>query len=363
MTFIAAISDSHLGFRHRSKVQRLKDYRKSFNEALGKALALDPGVVVFGGDLLHHPKPDPVSMRAVVQGLLKAAQKTQVVVCIGNHEIAGHLGTTYAPIYSDLHRNIHVLSTESPHIQLKVNGKTVGFHGFQYIRGREVAEKTLLDVSRDLGENEFNVLCIHQAVEKYLAPHEISLACLREVAPKYSLMLVGHVHKHQRIQEVSDLCPAYYIGSTERISFNECENKTGFMAFEENGFANPRFVEVDSARMRQVSEDLGAKTPAEINAFIESRIRENEGVKLLQLNIEAEVLGDFLDVKKDWSDVSSNHTILDVNLKARDDSLDVALASLDVSSDTIREYFEKTSLSGQQELLSACIELFEEYGR
>ena len=360
---IICISDAHLGYRHRSKTQRLKDYRKSFEESLDKALALNPGVIVFGGDLLHHTKPDPVSMRAVVKGLLRAAHVCPVVVVIGNHEISGHLGTTYTPIYSDLHDNIHVLSTDFPHVKIRVGGKTIGFHGFQFIRNRELCEKTLKDVSMQVGDADVNVLCLHQAIEGYLAPHEISRASLREAAASFDFILLGHVHKHQKIGEVFDVCPAYYVGSTERISFNEWENKTGFLVFENLNFRNPQFLEVSSAKMKKIVFELGSKTPQEMNVFIESKIAENKDVELLQVELKADVAGDLLDVRRNWSEKYPSITVLDVNLIPKTEEHDFVLERLELSSDTIREYFEKTGLKGQDELLTNCIELFEEYGR
>jgi DNA repair exonuclease SbcCD nuclease subunit len=341
----------------------LSDFRRTFDEAVEKALSLEPGVIVFGGDLLHHTRPDPVSMRAVLQGLLRAAEKTNVVVVIGNHEISGHLGTAYAPLYSDLHENIHVLSTETPHIQLKVKGKTIGFHGFQYLRNREISEKTLRGVLRDAGGSDLEVLCLHQAVEGYLAPHELSSSCLREVASKFDLILLGHAHKHQKVSEVFDICPTYYIGSTERVSFNEWENKTGFMVFEDFDFRKHMFIEVSSASMKRVSADLGAKNPGEINSFIEARLKENRGTELLQVEVKADILGDVLDIRQDWNEQYPDYTILDVNVTPSMREGDVMLERLEVSSDTIKEFFEKKGLSNQSELLSECIKLFEEYGR
>ncbi|MFH1789193.1 MAG: metallophosphoesterase [Candidatus Altiarchaeota archaeon] len=360
---IICISDSHLGYRHRSKKDRLKDYEKAFEESLEKALSLKPTVIVFCGDLLHHPKPEPIAMKKVVQGLLRAAEKCPVIVVIGNHEISGHLSTTYTPIYSDLHENIHVLSTDSPHVKLSVSGKTIGFHGFQYIRNRDLAEKTLRETSKETGGCDFDILCLHQAIEGYLAPHEISRACLREVAPKFNLMLFGHVHKHQKIAEVFDVCPAYYVGSTERISFNEWENTTGFMAFENMDFANPQFIEVSSARMRRVTLDLGEKNPQELNVFIESKIRENSDAQLLQVEVKADVAGDILDVRRNWAEQYPTITVLDVNLAPKTQEADIVLERLELSSDTIREYFSKTGLKGQDELLETCIGLFEEHAR
>ena len=118
MASIAFIGDCHLGYRHRFKTQRLRDYSQAFEEGVERVLQLKPDAIVFMGDLLHHHKPDPVSLRTVLGKLMEAASSCPVIVCIGNHEIEGHLGTSYPPIYGDVHEGIHVLSSENPHVIL-----------------------------------------------------------------------------------------------------------------------------------------------------------------------------------------------------------------------------------------------------
>ncbi|MFH0861058.1 MAG: DNA repair exonuclease [Candidatus Altiarchaeota archaeon] len=360
MESIVAISDSHLGYRHRFKLKRLKDYEKAFNEALAKALDIKPAVIVFCGDLLHHTRPDPKSMRILLQNLIKAAESAQVVVCIGNHEIAGHLGTAYSPMFSDLHRNIHVLTSENPHITLTVDGKQIGFHGFQYLRSRESAEGMLERISTQVSGNDYNILCLHQAVEKYLNPHEISLRVLREVAPKYNLILLGHVHKHQKVGEVFDITPTYYVGSTERISFNEWQNQNGFMVFREYKFGEPDFVSVSSASIKRITADLGETTPSEINNFIDRSINDSKGVDLLQINISSKMAGDFFDVRQDWSDSYTDFTVLDVNIQPSGADRRVDFQKLQINEELIREYFKQTGMEGQNELLETCMELYSE---
>jgi len=363
MSFLAALSDSHLGYRHRFKTQRLKDYRASFIEAIDAALATKPAVLVLGGDMLHQPKPDPVSMRSVIKKLLEAAQQTQVVYAIGNHEISGHLGTAYQPLFSDLHENIHVLSTENPRAVIKAGGKKITFHGFQYLRSRDACEKQLAEISNQVEESDANILLLHQAIERYLSPYEISLKALRSVSEKYDLILVGHVHKHQHISEVFDVTPSYYIGSTERVSFNEWENPTGFMVFDSTDFTKPTYETVSSARMRKISASFEEITPEELNTEIRKLIEANKDASLLSVEVSAELKGDLLDVKTDYSDEYPQKTILEVNVSPKTNEKQITIERLELSEDTIREYFEKTGLSNEGELLGECISLYEEYSK
>lgn len=357
MANIAFIGDCHLGFRHRSKVQRLRDYALAFEDAVSKALSMGPDVVVFLGDLVHHAKPDPVSLRTVVKRLMEAADRCQVVVCIGNHEIEGHLGTTYAPIYGDVHERIHVLSTENPEAAIDIGGRRYCFRGFEYTRQRESAEEKLKALSERLG-GDVNILCLHQAIERYLSPHELSLPALRRAAEKYSLIMSGHVHKHQAITEVSDITPAYYCGSTERVSFNEAGNPTGFMFFRGDRFREPEYVPVDSATMSYQRLEFDG-TPEELNALVLKTI-ESDGAKLLRIDVSADIRGDAMDVRRDWDAYLADRTMLEVNVAPKTSETEVKLERAELSEDLIREYFQKAG-SGDGELEELCVELYRRY--
>jgi DNA repair exonuclease SbcCD nuclease subunit len=362
MTSICCISDCHLGYRHRLKVQRLKDYEASFNEALDSALKLSPSLLIFGGDILHHTRPDPKSMQVLIKRLITAADSVPCIFCIGNHEIETNLSSSYTPIFSDLHKNVHVLTTENPHILLELDGKRVGVHGFQFTRDRKMAEENLEKITAEVSDNDVDILCLHQAVEGYLEPHELSLSALRSVADKYDLILSGHVHKHQILSEMTDVVPAYYIGSTERVSFNESNNVTGFLAFKDMDFAHPKFVPVDSAPMRVVKADLGKKTPAEVNSRIKQLIEENPNIKCLQISVSVDVVGDYFDIVHDWESVYPNFTILDVSVSSTATENHISLDRLEISEAIFDEYFEKTGMGNRTELKEMCRTLFRKYG-
>jgi len=340
------------------KKQRLLDYENSFREAVTKARELNPSLIIFGGDLVHHPRPEPKSLHTVVTTLIEIAERIPVILCIGNHEIEGHLGTAYTPIFSDLHENIHVLTTENPHIILEIDGKGVGIHGFQYLRNRKIAEETLAEISK-FEKNDFDILCLHQGIERYLSPFEISLKVLREAASRFDLILVGHVHKHQPIKELMDLTLAYYIGSTERISFNESANKTGFLTLKD--FSGIEFIPVKSAGMNSIRGNLGREKPSEVNRVVEELIKENLGkVECLQLNLQVELDGDYFDLRHDW-DSEQRFEILDINVIPSVEEEFKALEKIEISKDLVAEYFEKSGMNSRQELKGICTELYEQY--
>lgn len=359
MTTICCISDCHIGYAHRLKAERLKDFENSFLEAVHKALAENPSLIIFGGDLFHHSRPDAASMKLVIKTLLEAAESTRIVLCVGNHEMDGNIRTAYVPLFSDLHDNISVLTSENPHVVLDLSGKKVGIHGFQFMRSKEAAEEALRKVSSEVGDgNDTDILCIHQAVEGLLSPYELSLKALKEAATKYDLVLLGHVHKHQRLELTT---PAYYIGATERASFNEAENPTGFLVFRDMDYGKPEYVPVRSSPMKRIKKDVGRKTPAEINDLVERIIGENPDAKCLQIALEADILGDYFDVRCDWENQHPQYTILSVSVNPRIKDEAVSLEPLRLDRTVIDEYFEKTGLSERRDLKDLCIAAYERY--
>ena len=363
MSVICCISDCHLGYMHRLKKERLEDYENAFTEAVAKAMEYKPELLIFGGDLLHHTRPDPRSLKLLLNTLMQVASQTQVIVSIGNHELDGHLKTAYQPLFSDLHENIHVLSTDNPRITLEIAGEKVMIHGFQYLRGRENAEEELKKTTAELslkGKAGKNILCMHQAIEGYLAPFEISLRAFKEASHKYDLVLVGHVHKYQRIREAS--CPAYYMGATERTSFNESENATGFLVFKDFDFDNPVYVETKAAPMRRIKEDIGKKTPAEINEHIKKLIEANSDVRCLQITLEADVAGDTFSVRTDWEKDYPGYVILAVSVLHKIKDVVIKLEKTQIEPKLIEEYFEKKGMGARKDLLDACVRFYERYG-
>jgi DNA repair exonuclease SbcCD nuclease subunit len=358
MPKLAFIGDSHLGYRHRFKLERLNDYLASFEEAVLKALSESPDVIVFLGDLFHHSRPDPVSLRAGIKCLLSAAEKTNVVVLVGNHEIEGHLGTTYAPIYSDLHERINVITSENPHIILDLGDKKYGFHGFEYMRDPESVKQALSEVSAELG-GDVNILCLHQGIEGYVSPYELSLGLLRSVSERYDLIVSGHVHRNQIISEISDVVPAYYVGATERTSFNEYGNPTGFMVFDCDDFRNPRFVPVSSKPMEYVKKEFRG-TPEQLNRFLEAILSKTDA-KLLKVEVDAELEGDFLDVRRDFRECEKDMTLLEVNVYPKTKEHEsLVMERTALNEEAIERYFEKTG-NKSEKLKSLCIELFRKY--
>lgn len=356
MANLAFISDPHLGYRHRFKRQRLEDYRRCFEQAVDKALSQEPDAVIVLGDLTHHPKPDPVTMRSAISGLLRISKICPAIVCIGNHEISGHLSTAYTPIWEDLSKNIRVLTTHTPYADIKAGSKTYRFCGFEYTRSPKTAQENLKK-AKSHAVADVNILCLHQAVEGYISPHEISLASLSDAAEAFDLVMLGHLHKHRRLKSMGDKAPCYYCGSTERVSFNEAENKTGIMVFKGDDFFNPVFLETDSATMKKVRQRFDG-TVQNLNDKVKSIISESPQ-SLLRIELYGVIEGDLTQIRREYGPIAKDKKILDVIVEPESKAGPATLSRMSLSEDLIREYFEKTDMDS--DLLETCLSLYRRY--
>jgi len=366
MATICALADAHLGYRHRNKKQRLHDYQNSYLNAINQIKKQKPDLFIILGDLFHHPRPDPTTLKTAIKTLTQTAQKTPTILCIGNHEISGHLSTSYTPLFHSIHPNIRTLTHQQPHITIKIKNKKIGVHGFQYLRDKKTTQEQLNQITQEItGENDYDILCLHQAIQGYLEPHELSLRNLRQNASKYDLILFGHVHKHQKITEINDITPTYYIGSTEKTSFNEADNTNGFMVFHDFDFQNPQFIKTKSASMKKINLSLGKKTAAEINQHIEDIIKKHDGIiQNLQINLKTELTDEYMNLRQDYHTQYNSYTILDVNIMpASAAEIHTGFQKKTINEDLIKEYFTQTGMKKRNKLQQICVELYTKYGK
>ena len=90
---IAALGDAHLGRSATTATtaegvnQREFDFEVSFEAAVAAALATEPDLVVWLGDVFDHPRPNYRSFRVVMRALAKIrAHGLGLVAISGNHD-------------------------------------------------------------------------------------------------------------------------------------------------------------------------------------------------------------------------------------------------------------------------------------
>lgn len=216
------LSDLHLGFRQFQRQtptginQREADVAGTFRRAVDRVIALEPDLVVIGGDVFHSVRPtNPAILHAFLQfsRLRQTLPHTPVVMVAGNHDTprsaeTGCILRLFQPL------GVEVVEGEPRRIAFP--DRDLSVLGVPDMLGqRQVA----LDPDPSA---RHNVLVLHGEVEGMLPPHaatvdratvEIPREELR--AAEWSYVALGHYHVHREIEP-----NAWYSGSIDYTSAN-----------------------------------------------------------------------------------------------------------------------------------------------
>jgi DNA repair protein SbcD/Mre11 len=215
------ISDLHLGFRQYHRLtqsginQREADVANAFRGAIDRIIALEPDIVVFGGDIFHTVRPmNPAIIHAFNQlaRLRRELPEAVIVLIAGNHDRPRATETgCILRLFSVLH--VHVVDAEPRRLSFPE---------------RELSILAVPDVVGDYpalmpeAGVRHNVLLLHGEVQGMLPPSamradratmEIPLDAIG--ATRWSYVALGHYHVYRKIAS-----NAFYSGSIEYTSAN-----------------------------------------------------------------------------------------------------------------------------------------------
>jgi exonuclease SbcD len=132
------------------------------------------------------------------------------------------------------------------------------------------------------------ILAAHATVQGAVYGSERSVMLGQEVIlppslaknPAFDYVALGHIHKHQVLNEEP---PVIYSGSIERIDFGEEREDKGFVVAEvERGRATWQFVKTDARRFVTIEVDVQSDDPtAEILGAIATREIEDTVVRII----------------------------------------------------------------------------------
>ncbi len=273
---IAAIGDAHLGRSSRIPVttvegvnQRERDFEVSFEAAVDLALAQEPGLVVWLGDVFDHPRPTYRSFRIVQRALARIREHgVDAVVISGNHDTPRLVGTgspysALADGFGELHF-AHRLAYE----RFELPGLVV--HAVPQMMTVEATLEALDQADRERSVDRVNLLLTHprllQVQPKYsdINEIEVDLRALRS-----DLVLLGHYHVHRMVQP-----GMWYAGSTDSFSYgDEPEEAKGILTLDTDTGAC-RHIGLTGQRPLLTLEPVSAlgMGPAELSAAVLARV-------------------------------------------------------------------------------------------
>jgi DNA repair exonuclease SbcCD nuclease subunit len=219
---VAAIGDAHLGrsyypFTTDGGVnQREWDFERSFEAAVDLALAQQPDLVCWLGDIFDHPRPTYRSYRVVQRALTNVREHgIAAVVISGNHDTPRLPGTgspysALADTFPEMHF-AHRLTYE----RFELPGLVV--HAVPQMLTVEAALEGLDAAARARSGDRTNLLLTHprltQLQPKHADINEIEVDAGRLQS---DLVLLGHYHTHARVND-----HMWYAGSTDSFQFSD----------------------------------------------------------------------------------------------------------------------------------------------
>ena len=217
---VAAIGDAHLGrayypFTTESGInQRELDFERSFEAAVDLALAQEPDLVIWLGDVFDHPRPTYRSFRVAQRALARIrGHGIPAVVISGNHDTPRLPGTgspysALADSFPEMHF-AHRLAYE----RFELPGLVV--HAVPQMLTVEAALEALDAAAAQRSATATNLLITHPRLTQ-LQPRHSDINEIEVDAGRLQsdLVLLGHYHAHARVKE-----GMWYAGSTDTFSF------------------------------------------------------------------------------------------------------------------------------------------------
>jgi exonuclease SbcD len=322
---ILHFADLHLGVENYGRIDpatglstRLMDFLRAYDQVVDYALENDIGLVIFAGDAYKTRDPSPTYEREFAKRIRRlSAAGIPTVLVAGNHDTPSALGRAITvEIFATLEvENVHVAKKpEVITIETKdgpVQVVTLPWVTRSALLARdEYKNKNLEEINQLILDKVINVFegpdglisqldpAVSEATPTILAAHatvqgavygsERSVMLGQEVIlppslarnPAFDYVALGHIHKHQVLNEKP---PVVYAGSIERIDFGEEREDKGFVVAEvERGRATWQFVKTDARRFVTIEVDVQGDDPtAEILEAITNREIEDAVVRII----------------------------------------------------------------------------------
>lgn len=217
---VAALGDAHLGRSYYGFTtpegvnRRERDFEESFEKAVDLALAQEPDLVVWLGDVFDHPRPTYRSFRVAQRALTRVREHgVSLALITGNHDTPRLPGTgspysALADMFPELHF-AHRLGYE----RFELPGLVV--HAVPQMLTVEATLEALEEADRGRSVDRSNLLLTHpritQVEPRYSDINEIEVDAS---ALRSDLALLGHYHFHTEVAG-----GIWYAGATDTFSF------------------------------------------------------------------------------------------------------------------------------------------------
>ena len=325
---VAAFGDAHLGRSYLSVVdpdtrvnRRELDFEESFTAAVDQALAEQPDLLVWLGDIFDHPRPSYRSFRVAQKALLKIRDHgLPLVVISGNHDtprLPG-MGSPYSAL-ADAFPDVH-FATRLSYEAFDLAGLRV--HCVPQMLTVDDTLEALDEADRNRSLDRSNLLLTHPRVTQ-VEPHYADINEIEVDAGrlKADLVLLGHYHFHTKVAD-----GMWYAGSTDSFTFADDPDKPKGFVVLDTDTGDIRHVPVEGRRRLVTLETVHALglSPAEVEDLVLKRAEtvpegavarlfidgvDPEAYRLLDLHRIHDVAGAALHLKLEPSFAGTDMTV------------------------------------------------------
>jgi DNA repair exonuclease SbcCD nuclease subunit len=272
---VAALGDAHLGRSYlpfttpEGVNQRERDFEVSFEAAVDLALAQQPDVIVWLGDVFDHPRPTYRSFRLAQRMLVRIRDHgVPAVVISGNHDTPRLPGTgsPYSALADTFAGDIH-FAHRLAYERFELEGLVV--HAVPQMLTVEATLDALAEADRSRSGDRTNLLLTHprvtQVEPRYADINEIEVdaGMLRS-----DLVLLGHYHFHTQVGK-----GIWYAGSTDTFTFADDPDKAKGIVVLDTDTGQCTHVALSGQRPLVTLETVHALglSPAEVSNLVLER--------------------------------------------------------------------------------------------
>ena len=286
---VAALGDAHLGRTYLPITtdggvnRRELDFELAFSAAIDLALAQEPDLIVWLGDVFDHPRPTYRSFRVAQRELAKIrAHGVALVAISGNHDTPRLPGTgSPYSVLADAFPELH-FAARLAYERIELPGLVV--HAVPQMLTVAATLEALDEADTGRSGDRTNLLLTHpriaQVQPKYADINEIEVdaGTLRS-----DLVLLGHYHFHTEVGR-----GMWYAGSTDTFTFADDPDLAKGIVVLDTDSGECRHVPLGGLRALVTLETVHALglSPAEVEAQVLERAAAAPSGSVARLFVE-----------------------------------------------------------------------------
>ncbi len=282
------------------RFERKRDFQRCFEVLVNFAVENRPDLLLIGGDFYDTILPGNPARAFVTEQFKRLHEREiSVVLVSGHHDTPKSVEQGVSPLAVHS-RSGHAYFLQGPGINRKkfvIDGATVSISGISLDPNLSVDDDPLAG-SKLLPDTDINILLTHYPIEGFHGYFGQETHIAEASIPRgLQLFASGHLHRHQK--KTVHGVPIMYPGSTERCSFQEEDEKKGFVWLEldKNGIVSEEFHPTPARPMETL--DFHVAKEGNLTRQVQDRLEKLvDPEKILRVRINGTVSLDQLSTYK-----------------------------------------------------------------